>query len=272
MKRKILILFILTIPGLSSLYAQNILTLKECYDMAMRANALAGEKEAYSSIWQIKDKNLSKSWYPTLDANASALYNSEVVDISNALGSLPIPGIADAIKPLPHEQYKITVDINQVIYDGGAIKNARALEKSDLGINEKQTETDLYKLRSQINTCYFNLLLLDRQKELQNNYLELINKRILSMQSALNNGVIAKSDIDVLTAEKIKIEQQLGENEIRKISLLKILTSITGTEINASSKLVLPDQPGELSNELLRPELQLFDMRKEQLAAGIKVI
>src|SRR5450759_498355 len=107
MKRKILILFILTIPGLSSLYAQNILTLKECYDMAMRANALAGEKEAYSSIWQIKDKNLSKSWYPTLDANASALYNSEVVDISNALGSLPIPGIADAIKPLPHEQYKI---------------------------------------------------------------------------------------------------------------------------------------------------------------------
>lgn len=272
MKRKILILFILTIPGLSSLYAQNILTLKECYDMAMRANALAGEKEAYSSIWQIKDKNLSKSWYPTLDANASALYNSEVVDISNALGSLPIPGIADAIKPLPHEQYKITVDINQVIYDGGAIKNARALEKSDLGINEKQTETDLYKLRSQINTCYFNLLLIDRQKELQNNYLELINKRILSMQSALTNGVIAKSDIDVLTAEKIKIEQQLGENEIRKISLLKILTSITGTEINASSKLVLPDQPGELSNELLRPELQLFDMRKEQLAAGIKVI
>jgi len=272
MKRKILILVILIIPELSSLYAQNILTLKECYDRALIANALAGEKEAYSSISNIKDKNLSKGWYPTLDANASALYNSEVVDIGGALGSLPFPGIADAIKPLPHEQYKITVDITQVIYDGGAIKNARALEKYDLDIYEKQTETDLYKLRSQINTYYFNLLLLDRQKELQNNYLELIKKRILSMQSALNNGVITKSDIDVLYAEKIKIEQQMSENDIRKISLLKILTGITGTEINASTKLVLPDQPGTLSNELLRPELQLFDIRKEQLAAGMKLI
>ena len=90
--------------------------------------------------------------------------------------------------PLPHDQYKITVDINQVIYDGGAIKNAKELEKADLSINQKQTETDLYKLTGQINTYYFNLLLLERQKELLNNYLELINKRIISLQSAFDNG------------------------------------------------------------------------------------
>ena len=82
--------------------------------------------------------------------------------MSSVLGSLPIPGIANAIKPLPHEQYKITVDINQVIYDGGAIKGARALEKADLSVNEKQTETDLYKLRGQINSYYFSILLLDK--------------------------------------------------------------------------------------------------------------
>ena len=192
MKRKVLILIILIIPWSSQIKAQKILTLKECYDMAMTTNALAGEKEAYSNISKIKDNNLSKGWLPTLDANGSFVYNSSVMDMSSALGSLPIPGIADAIKPLPHEQYKITVDINQVIYDGGAIKGARALEKADLSINEKQTETDLYKLRGQINTYYFNLLLLARQKELLNNYLELIKKRISSMQSALNNGVIIK--------------------------------------------------------------------------------
>ena len=131
------------------------------------------EKEAYSEIWQLKDKNLSKGWLPTLDANGSFIYNSSVVDMTDILGSFPVPGIADLIKPLPHEQYKITVDINQVIYDGGAIKGARALEKADLNINQKQTETDLYKLRGQINSYYFNLLLLDRQRELLQNYLEL---------------------------------------------------------------------------------------------------
>ena len=272
MKRKVLILIILTITRASIIQAQKILTLKECYELAMTSNAIAGEKTAYSEISKLKDNNLAKGWLPTLDANGSLIYNSSVVDISTALGSLPIPGIASAIKPLPHEQYKISVDINQVIYDGGAIKGARALEKADLSINKIQTETDLYKLRGQINSYFFSLMLIDRQKELLNNYLELIKKRIASMQSAVNNGVIIKSDIDVLTSEKIKIEQQLSENRIRKTSLLKVLSDLTGKDIDASTEFIIPPQTEELTNELLRPELQLFDLKKEQLAAGEKLI
>ena len=272
MKRNVLIIIVLIISLANTLNAQKILTLKECYDQAMTVNALASEKKGYTDISKLKDENLVMGWLPTLDANGSLIYNSSVVDLSGVLGSLPIPGIANAIKPLPNEQYKITLDINQVIYDGGAIKGARALEKADLSINEKQTETDLYKLRGQINGYYFNLLLLARQKELLNNYLEIIKKRIASMQSAANNGVIIKSDVDVLTSEKINIEQQLTENEIRKSSLIKILSDLTGNKIEASTELILPSISGELSNELSRPELQLFDLRKEQLAAGMKVI
>jgi len=272
MKRKVLILLILIVPWASIIQAQKILTLKECYEKAMTANALAGEKDAYSKISGLKDDNLSKGWLPTLDANGSILYNSSVIDFSSTLGSLPIPGIASAIKPLPHDQYKVTVEINQTIYDGGAIKGARDLEKTELSVNEKQTETDLYKLRGQINSFYFNLLLIARQKELLNNFLGIITRRISSMQSALNNGVIIKSDIDVLSAEKIKLEQQLSENDIRKVALLKVLSDITGSEIDASTEFILPSLSAELTNELSRPELQLFDLRKEQLNASIKLI
>jgi Outer membrane protein len=272
MRRRELIFIVVLFFVPVLLNAQKILTLKECYDRAMTANALAGEKTGYSDISRLKDENLVKGWLPTLDANGSFIYNSSVLDLSSVLGSLPIPGIAGAIKPLPNEQYKVTVDINQVIYDGGAIKGARALEKADLIVNEKQTETDLYKLRGQINSFYFNLLLLARQKELLNNYLEIIKKRIESMQSGINNGVTLKSDEDVLTSEKINIEQQLAENEIRNTSFLKILSDLTGKEIDSSTEFMLPVLSGELSNELSHPELQLFDLRKEQLAAGMKVI
>jgi outer membrane protein TolC len=272
MRRLVLALVVLTGSWLSNAQDQKILSLRECYNNATAASALAGEKVSYSEIWQLKDKNLSKGWLPTLDASGSFIYNSEVIDIGSSLSSLPIPGIADAIKPLPHDQYKLTVDINQMIYDGGAIKGARALEKADLQINEKQTETDLYKLRSQISSCYFNLLLLDRQKELLKSYLDLISKRIISMHSALDNGVIVRSDIDVMTSEKIKLEQQIKENEIRKASLLKTLSSLTGIEINPSTELVVPSFPSEISTDLSRPELEVFDLRKEQLNASLKVI
>ena len=272
MKKRVLILVIIIMPFACGIKAQKVLTLKECYDLAMASTPIANEREAYSQISEVRDKNLSKSWLPTLDAGGSFLYNSSVIDMSDILGSLPIPGIAGAIKPLPHEQYKITVDINQIIYDGGAIKGARALEKADLNINEKQTETDLYKLRGQINGYYFNLLLIDRQKELLQSYHELITKRIASMRSALASGVVLKSDIDVLASEKIKLEQQISEIEIRKASLLKILSNLTGTEIEESTEFVLPSPGEELSEELLRPELQIFDLRKKQLDAGLQVI
>lgn len=265
-------MLIVIILGPEISHAQKILTLKECYDKANTANALSGEKNGYSDISRLRDANLVKGWLPNLDANGSLIYNSSVIDMGGVLGGLPLPGIADAIKPLPHEQYKITVDINQVIYDGGVIKSARDLEKADLNINQKQTETDLYKIRGQVNSFYFNLLLLSRQKELLNNYLEIIKKRITSMQSAINNGVIIKSDADVLTSEKIKIEQQLAENEIRKTSFLKILSDLTGEKIDNSTEFIQPALSDEPSEELTRPELQLFDLRKEQLTAGMKVI
>jgi outer membrane protein TolC len=272
MKKKILVISFLVFACLSALHAQKLLSLGECYSGAAASNALSGEKDAYSNIWQLKDQNLLKGWLPSLDANGSFIYNSSVIDLSSTLGSLPIPGIASAIKPLPNEQYKITLDINQAIYDGGAIKNARALGKAELNVNEKQTETDLYKLRAQVNTYYFNLLLLGRQKEILETYLDLIDKRISSMQSALSNGVILKSDIDVMTSEQIRIEQQIKENEITKKSFMVLLSDITGIEVDTSSRLVIPSLTGMLMPELSRPELQLFDLRKEQLNAGLKIL
>jgi len=272
MKKCLLILSVTLFSGFSALNSQKILTLKECYEGASAASAIAGDKDSHLAIWQLKDRNLLKGWLPSLDAGGSFIYNSEVIDIGSTLGSLPVPGIADAIKPLPHEQYRLTVDVNQVIYDGGATKGARAVEKTGLLLNQKQSEADLYKLRSQINTYFFNLLLLNRQKELLNNYLELVGKRISSMESALRNGVILKTDIDVMVSEKIKLEQQLKENEIRRNTFMKILSELTNIPVDLSCELIAPAFAKELPSDLARPELEIFDLRKEQLHATLQVI
>ena len=269
MKRKIALLVIVAGMGPGTIFSQEVITLRECYDKAISANALSGEKEAYSSISRIKDENLKKAWLPSLDANASALYMSDVVDFSKAMSS--VPGISTILTPMPHDQYKVALDINQVIYDGGAVRSGRAMEKAELGINEKQTETDLYKLRGQVNSCYFNIMILNRQKELLKDYLGLINKKIASMQSALANGVILESDIDVLNSEKLRIEQQISENDLRKNALLKILSDLTGSPISPETELVLPARTGELTGELMRPELQLFDLRRDQLSASLQL-
>jgi len=268
MKPRIRILLLITILASPLLHGQKAITLRDCYDMAAKRSSLAGEKEANNSIWQLRDENLSKSWLPTLDANGSVVYNSEVVDLSAQFSGLPLP----AVPLMPHDQYKVTIDINQMIYDGGAVKKARAVEQADLKVNQQITETDLYKLRGQINSCYFSILLIGRQKELLGSYLDLILKKLRSMQSGVENGMLLKSDIDVMASEKIKIEQQLAEAEIKRLSLIWVLSDLTGEPINEDSNFILPRITESPDTILLRPELMVFDLRKEQLEAGLGII
>jgi outer membrane protein TolC len=264
--------FIFSVLVTLQLNGQKAITLKECYESALAKTALSEEKQAYSGISELKESNISKGWLPTLDLNGSALYNSSVIDLSPVFGSLPIPGLAGAIKPLPHDQYKLTVDVNQVIYDGGAIKSSRELERAELKINEKQTDADLYKIRSQINSLYFNLLLIDRQKLLLNSYLDLLNNRIKSLQSAVQNGVRLKSDVDILTAERIKVEQQITENGIRRDAMIKVLSDITGISMANTTEFILPSPDvATVADEINRPEIELFDLRQHQLDAGLSL-
>lgn len=272
MGKKITGLIFLLIICLSDSYAQKALTLRECYDMASRASALAGEKEALSDMSGIRMSNLSKNWLPDLNAGASLTYNSDVVNLKGVFESSPIPGLVDMINPLPHEQYRLTIDINQVIWDGGATKGSKAIEMAGLNVSLKQTDSDLYKLKERVNSCFFSLLLLSGQKGLLLNYLEILEMKLNSMQAALRNGLILSSDIDVLMSEKLRITQQLSENEIQYQALIQVLSGITGSAIDPSAELILPDMPEALPGELMRPELQLFDLRIDQLNAGLSLI
>lgn len=251
----------------SVITAQKSLTLKECYEAATTSSSLAAEKEIYPEISALKERNINSVWFPALDLNGSALYNSDVVDLSSAFASLPIPGMSNIIGPMPHDQYKITLDINQVLYDGGNTRLVKNLEKAELRINEKQTEADLYKLKSQINGYFFNILLLNRQKDLLENYLGLLENRLKAVQSAVDNGVLLRSDADILRSELINLKQQLSENEIRTNALLAALSSLTGIEITEETELMLPQAVSMGKSEYSRPELELINMRKEQLDA-----
>jgi outer membrane protein TolC len=111
-------------------------------------------------------------------------------------------------------------------------------------------------------------MLINRQEEILNTNLETINKRLTSVSSAVENGVVTKSDLDIILSEKIKLEQQLAENQIRRTSFLKLLSGITSLEMNESVQFVLPVMKSEFRDDIGRPELQLFDLKKEQIVAG----
>src|SRR6056297_2001353 len=198
---KKLILFFLLIGNIA-LAQQNEISLQNCYDQMFQNYPLVKDSVIYSNINELKIKNLKSGWLPQTELKAQATYQSDVIniDIDIPMGDIQIPQ-ADK------DQYKATVDINQLIYDWGRIKSARKIENAELKINQQNNRVELNKLKEQINKFYFAILILQKNEELMTTMIQEINKKQSTVESGIDNGVLLPSDLNVLKAEKLKLRQ-----------------------------------------------------------------
>ena len=82
--------------------------------------------------------------------------------------------------------------------------------------------------------------------------------------------MMVPSDLNVLKAEKLKLQQNINEIKHQRIAALNILSEITGMMIDENSILKLPEYGLNEKNDWNRPEHQLFDLQKEKIDFSIK--
>ena len=251
------------LPAVLSLTAQRSVTLQQCYDSASVASPLSGEKELYAGITRLRDRNLAAAWYPSLDLGGSFNYQSDVVDMSDLLGSMPVP--AGSLPAIPHEQYRATVDLSQVIWDGGVTRSSRDVERVVSELNMQQSEADLYRLREQVNNYYFSLLLVRSQAEVTSVLISELDARIKEVSSGVENGVVPSVTLDVLTAERISAGQSASGLHRRAEALAGALEQITGMRGLNEAVLELPGQVLPENDLSGNPDLRLFDTRSRHL-------
>lgn len=258
------ILFFLLIGNIT-LAQQKEIYLQDCYGQMLQNYPLAKDSVIYSNIHELKIKNLKSGWLPQTELKAQATYQSDVIDID-----IDIPMGDIQLPQADKDQYKATVDINQLIYDWGRIKSARQIENAELKINQQNNRVELNKLKEQINKFYFAILILQKNEELMNVMMQEIKKKESSVESGVENGVLLPSDLNVLKAEKLKLKQNINQIMHQRVAALNILAEITGMTINENSILKIPDYELNENAEWNRPEHQLFDFQKEKIDFSIK--
>jgi len=67
---------------------------------------------------------------------------------------------------LRKDQYKIGIDVQQTVYDGGTIHSQKAIARSQGDVGQAQNAVELYAVRKRVNELYFGLLLLHDKKQL----------------------------------------------------------------------------------------------------------
>lgn len=243
-----------------------VITLSQCYQLARENYPQIHQYELILLSEQYRLNTIRKGWLPQLSIHGQANYQSDVTELPfnrQDLSSL-LPG--SNVPTLSKDQYRMVIQLDQTIWDGGSKRTARALTKAESKAQREQVESDLYTIRQRINELYFGCLLQEellKQNELLQKDLQTNIKRIRSM---MKNGTANQSDVDAMQVELLNAQQKAIELKAGQKAFLHMLGAFVHRELNDSISLVLPELPlSPKVSRINRPELRVLEAQHEIL-------
>ena len=252
--KKVVFFLIVTIS--LSAFAQQKVTLNDCYNLVENNYPLVKQHQLLAQQNQIDKKIIFNSKLPQFNIDAQATYQSDVVEV-------PIPN--SNIESLSKDQYRATFSVNQLIYNGGLTNAALKVKLGQLKTKQKQLDANIYQLKTQINQLYFSVLLTQETYKLLEAKKRQLQSKLKEVKSGIKYGVLLPASDSVLEAELLKIKQQFIEVESRKSSLIETLSSLIGQSLSSLTEFEVPLIKTQLQNEINRPELDLFQFKKEEI-------
>ena len=243
-------------------------TLEECQQAAEKNYPLIKQYGLIDKTTQLTVKNIQKGWLPQVTASAQATYQSAVTTWPESMQTM-YQQMGLNMKGLRKDQYKISVDLQQTIYDGGAISSQRNIAQQEGKVQEVQTETNLYQVRRRVNEMYFSLLLLNEQIQLNEDVKALLQSSEKKLSAMVKGGTAAASDLDNVRAERLSVEQQNENLKQQKLMLQRMLSVFCGLEVNDTQK-PAPIQIASPVNN--RPEMRLYNSQLELTEAKEKAL
>jgi outer membrane protein TolC len=251
MKRWILLLTLF--PRLATAQPVAHLTLSQAYDLALKNYPYIKQRDLVKQTEDITIENLRKGYLPQVTMNGQATYQSEVTGIT-----FPVAGFT--IQPLTKDQYKVVVaDVDQLVYDGGIIRQQKAATQLNAEVEEQRVEVELYQLKDRINRVFLGILFLDEQVKETDLVIHDIDVGIKQVDAQVKNGVKLKSELNVLKAQRLQIDQHVIELKATRKGLIETLGLFLNQPLDENTVFEKPAMEVSLAAEIARPELKLYD-------------
>ena len=229
-------------------------TLEECQQAAERNYPLIAQHDLIARTTDLTVANIQKGWLPQVTATAQATYQNAVAAWPDEMKGL-MQQMGVDMKGLARDQYRVGLDVQQTVFDGGAINAQKRVARQQGAVQQAQLDVDLYHVRQRVNEMYFGLLLLDDQIRLNHDLQDQLASSEKKLSSMVKHGTAAQCDLNNVTAERLNVAQQMTTLESQRRVLMAMLGTFCGIEVNEVTKPALV-QAAQGNN---RPELALVD-------------
>jgi outer membrane protein TolC len=244
-------------------------TLDECQQAAERNYPQIRQYGLIERTTQLTVANIRKGWLPQVSAQAQATYQSDVTAWPGEMKAM-MSGMGIDLKGLTKDQYRVGVDVQQTIYDGGVISSQQRIVREQGKVQKAQTEVSIYQVRKRVNEMYFGLLMLEEQMLLNKDLQQLLASNERKLESMTQQGTAAQSDLLSVRAERLKAEQKATELASQRRMLQRMLSAFCGIEVKDVKK---PEKIAILSQHTgQRPELKALDAQIGVLNAQEKAL
>lgn len=247
-----IILLILFACSISDAFPR--LTIEECREKARNNHPLIRK---YSLIEQSKNYSLSnaqKAYLPQIQVSAKASLQSGAVEIPIEIPGLDIPA-------LRKDQYLAVAEVNQLLWDGGAVQSQKRIIEARSEVERKQLEVELYAINEQVDRLFFGILLFDARLEQNRILAGELERNQVKVAGYMKNGLANAADLDAVKVEQLNVKQAYIRLLATRAAYVDMLALMTGETLDSVSfvkpEVVLPD--ALLPNN--RPELHLFDVQ-----------
>jgi outer membrane protein TolC len=251
----------------STAAAQDTLRVAQLQEAAVRHDPRAEQFELLRSASELRRAAIGSERLPQLSLSAWASHQSDVTS-----PSLNVPG---AVFPdLPKDRWQSTIEVDQLLYDGGKITRRRELERTREAEAVAGLNVTLYELRSQVNAAFFSAFLLQQRAAEYDALVTDLDARLAAVRARVEAGTALGREAAEVEAERVRATLQREEAKAARRASLAILADLVSQPIDTTAVLVLPAEEPESTQPLSpaaraslrrRPEFQRIEQSRRRL-------
>lgn len=266
MKRKTCLLIIAY--SLLSLKLSAQMSLEQCRSLAKEHYPAIRQYELVQKTGELSLSNASKAYLPQIVIGAQATWQNAVASFPEQLTSM-LTGSGMDFPGIRKEQYQISVQIEQTIWDGGRTKAEKEISKAAAASSAGALDVDFEKLESRVDELFFGILMLNSRERQAESMNALLESNLSRLRALRDNGAALTADCDRLEAELLSGMENLALIQGNSQYYKTALSLFTGVQVDS---LLKPKMPAGSEGIRSKAELRLIDSGILGLEAQEKLV
>lgn len=256
-RKSILALFVL-LPLYG--FSQSI-SLEESLQMAHDNYPAIKQYDMVNRLRDFNVDNAAKAWLPKVSAQVGVNAFTDIIDASPQMKQIGVDQnnfVASAM-----------VTVSKMVYDGGQTAAGQEVVKAQAEVQKRQLDVTIRDINERVEQIFFGILTLDeqlRQNEILQKDLEVSSNTVKSL---IKNGLANPSDLDAVSVEQAKAEQQACVLGASRKTYLRMLGVLIGKTLDENVQVKKPEMTLPAAKDtwgVQRPELSLYASKSRLLS------